>query len=297
MREIKYYKVGGHIFTISNNCSEPKALNLAAFKPFEIEQTEGALFEVEVIDEINEPIIEDLIIDAPQDSSGMPSVNIYRTESGLLYTITMPRSNEVNASLLINTEQRRVLVTVNGEDIYEQNALNNAIILSYISFTMEHNTLLLHASTVIHEGAAYLFLGKSGTGKSTHSRMWLESFKGSELLNDDHPIIRLFDDGSITVYGSPWSGKTPCYRNLSAPMGAIVRIERAATNSIERLRPLKAYASLTTSCSGVQWSKKLYNDKVKAVEGIISNSRSYTMHCLPDNDAARICYNYIKEDK
>ncbi|MBO6066250.1 MAG: transposase, partial [Lachnospiraceae bacterium] len=85
-----------------------------------------------------------------------------------------------------------------------------------------HVHLLMHASVTMHAGKGYLFLGKSGTGKSTHSQLWINNIEGCELLNDDNPVLRVEDDGSVRVYGSPWSGKTPCYRNLDVPVGAIV---------------------------------------------------------------------------
>ncbi len=296
MKEKTAYRVGGHVFTLMLERELSENLQLSAFEPFKIEDTEEPLFEVEVLDAISDSIIEPIIVDAEVSSSGMPKVDVYRVENGYMYNITMPYNSEVNASLVVDHVNCKTRVAIKGNRYSMLTGLNNALILSYISFTMQHSTLLLHASTVIHEGHAYLFLGKSGTGKSTHSRMWLDAFESSELLNDDHPIIRYFEDGSITVYGSPWSGKTPCYRNLSAPLGAIVRIEQAPQNSIERLRPLKAYASITTSCTGAQWSKKLMNDKVAAIEKVASSSKGYIMRCLPNRDAAEVCYSSIKSD-
>ncbi|MFI3316236.1 MAG: hypothetical protein SNF93_01485 [Rikenellaceae bacterium] len=297
MKQRKCYRVADHTFALTIDIELLEALQLKAFAPFEIEQNTSTLFEIEVVDNIADQIVEPVIVDAPLSSSGMPKVDIYRLAEGYLYNITMPRCREINASLAINQKSRRAEIKLDGSAINMLSGLNNALILSYITFTMEHKTLLLHASTVMLEGKAYLFLGKSGTGKSTHSRMWLESFPQAELLNDDHPIVRAFDDGSIIVYGSPWSGKTPCYRNLSSPMGGIVRIERALTNQAERLRPLKAYASITTSCSGAQWSKSLMESKVKTVEAIASGSPCYVMRCLPNHDAAHVCYNFIKNDE
>lgn len=297
MKQRKCYRVADHTFALTIDIELLGALQLKAFAPFEIEQSTSTLFEIEVVDNIADQIVEPVIVDAPLSSSGMPKVDIYRLEEGYLYNITMPRCREINASLAINQKSRRAEIKLDGNAINMLSGLNNALILSYITFTMDHKTLLLHASTVMLEGKAYLFLGKSGTGKSTHSRMWLESFPQAELLNDDHPIVRAFDDGSIIVYGSPWSGKTPCYRNLSSPMGGIVRIERALMNQAERLRPLKAYASITTSCSGAQWSKSLMESKVKTVEAIASGSPCYVMRCLPNHDAAQVCYNFIKNDE
>ncbi len=294
MSERICYIVGGHAIGITIDPAQRRALELSQFDPFQSEATADTLFEVEVVEQIEDEIIEPVVVDAPISSSGMPRVDIYRTADGFLYNIFTPRSTEVNAKLWVNHSTKRTQVWLNGNIGLQRMALNNAVILSYVTFAMEHDTLLLHASTVIHEGRAYLFLGKSGTGKSTHSRMWLEAFPTAELLNDDHPIVRTHADGSIIVYGSPWSGKTPCYRNLSAPLGAIVRIERALSNELIELRPLKAFASITTSCSGAQWSKKLMDDKVHAIEKIVAGSQGYAMRCLPNVEAAEVCYKSMK---
>lgn len=86
--------------------------------------------------------------------------------------------------------------------------------------------IAIHSSTIECEGRAVLFLGESGTGKSTHTRLWQEHIPGARLLNDDSPIIRMYQ-GQATAFGSPWSGKTPCYRNISRPIAGIVRLSQA----------------------------------------------------------------------
>lgn len=91
-----------------------------------------------------------------------------------------------------------------------------------------------HSSVISYRGRGVLFLGESGTGKSTHTRLWREHIPGAELLNDDSPIIRATDSEAL-VHGSPWSGKTPCYRNESCPIAAVVRLSQAPHNRIRRL--------------------------------------------------------------
>ena len=71
-------------------------------------------------------------------------------------------------------------------------------------------------------------------------------------MNDDNPIVRLID-GEAWIYGSPWSGKTPCYRNIKARLGAITRIDRAKENSVDKPSPIEAFASLLPSCSSMKW--------------------------------------------
>ena len=111
-------------------------------------------------------------------------------------------------------------------------------------------------------------------------------------MNDDHPVLRV-EDGTVTAYGSPWSGKTPCYKNISAPLGGIVRISRAPYNKARRLAPIQAYASLMTSCSGMTWDKDLADGRDRTLQGIVSGTPCWVMECLPDEDAAKVCMEAV----
>ena len=173
-------------------------------------------------------------------------------------------------------------------------ALNNAMMLLFTLCTTPLYTLMIHASVTFHKGRAFVFLGKSGTGKSTHSRLWLENIPDTFLLNDDNPAIRLVD-GVPVVFGTPWSGKTPCYKNDSRPMGAYVRLEQAPHNKISRLSPLQAYAALLPSCSCMRWDSGACAALHKTVEKVILAVPGFHLECLPDADAARLsCETALK---
>lgn len=166
--------------------------------------------------------------------------------------------------------------------------------LLYALFTAGRNTLLIHASVAVKEGKGYVFLGKSGTGKSTHSRLWLNNIEGTRLLNDDNPVVRIEDNGEVMVYGSPWSGKTPCYRNEQATLGAVVRLSQAPHNAIRRLSGVQAYAALAPSASSMKWNRVMTDGLHKTLSGIIQSVGIYHLECLPDADAAYLCYNTVK---
>lgn len=173
--------------------------------------------------------------------------------------------------------------------------LTHAIMIAYLLATYGNGTLLIHSSAILYKGKAYLFQGKSGTGKSTHARMWLENIPGATLLNDDHPIIRISDDGIAKAYGSPWSGKTHCYKNVSAPIGAFVRIVRSETNYLQPLPPLKAYASLMTSVFYLPLlTEKQREIRHKTIERLAMTVSCCEMHCLPNPDAAQTCCNGLE---
>lgn len=111
-------------------------------------------------------------------------------------------------------------------------------------------------------------------------------------MNDDNPIIRIID-GEPWIFGGPWSGKTPCYRNVKARLGAITRINRAETNSVEKLTAINAFASLLPSCSSMKWDKEIFNEICNTVTKIIETTNIYTLHCLPNKESAVICHKTI----
>lgn len=171
-------------------------------------------------------------------------------------------------------------------------AVNNALMLLYAVCTARKNTLLMHASVTVCEGKGYVFLGRSGTGKSTHSRLWLSAIEGTELLNDDNPVIRTLPEG-VYVYGTPWSGKTPCYRNRKAALGAIVRLSQAPFNRIERLKGVAAYAAVSPSASAMKWRREYADGLHRTLVDLVGRCGVYHLQCLPDKEAALLCHDTV----
>lgn len=171
-------------------------------------------------------------------------------------------------------------------------ALSNAMMLLYTFNTTPLDTLMVHASVVSYKGGAYMFLGRSGTGKSTHSSLWLKNIEGTSLLNDDNPVIRVEGD-KVNIYGTPWSGKTPCYKNEVLPLKASVRLSQAPHNVIKRLPVLQSYASLMPACSCMRWDRNSTDALHKTVEKVISKVAGWHLECLPDADAAYTCHSAV----
>ncbi len=110
-----------------------------------------------------------------------------------------------------------------------------AIYRKICSVLSKENTFLFHCSAIAFDGAGVLFTAPSGTGKSTHTRLWRESFRERvTVINDDKPLLKVKDDG-IYVYGTPWCGKHGIETNTCAKIKAVVLIERASENSLEKL--------------------------------------------------------------
>ena len=111
--------------------------------------------------------------------------------------------------LITNNDFSECRCALNGNYNMRCFGLNNALMLAFAFASSRQQCLLIHASLVRQEGYGYAFVAKSGTGKSTQVSMWLRHLPGCDLMNDDNPIIRIIE-GQPYIYGSPWSGKTPC---------------------------------------------------------------------------------------
>lgn len=181
-------------------------------------------------------------------------------------------------------QEGRLIITSNTPEI----VLDSALRLMFDLATAGKDTLCIHAAVVSCGGKGYLFLGPSGTGKSTHAQLWLKHFEGTELVNDDNPVVR----GGV-VYGSPWSGKTPCYRNVSAPIGGIVRLSQAPYNKIRRLSGIEAYVDLAESVGGKVWDSRIAEGLYQTENKLASTVPMWHLECLPDEAAARLCNDTI----
>lgn len=184
----------------------------------------------------------------------------------------------------------------NINDIVAQ--LRSAFMIAFSFITAGMGIMLIHSSTVIYDGRAYLFLGKSGTGKSTHSQSWLRCFAGCELLNDDNPVLRI-DGKDVIVYGSPWSGKAPCYKQKKATAGAFVELQQAPYNKIEREDNVNAFVSLFTSISTLIIYRPVYDLILSSILKIVDSCAVpvYRLECLPDDAAANLCRASVVANK
>ena len=160
-----------------------------------------------------------------------------------------------------------------------------------------HGAIAIHSSAIVKEGRAVLFLGESGTGKSTHTRLWREHIAGAQLLNDDSPILRL-REGKALVYGTPWSGKTPCYRQECYPIAGLVRLSQAPYNQIKRQSTLQAFGALLPRCPPSFCHEARLNDALCAtLSQLIACVPTYRLACLPNREAALLsCQTLIGEE-
>lgn len=296
MVQKKDYCVAGHVFSVVMDEGEGLWSEMGQYGPFALADGEAgdALFVLNVAggdDFAGKGPDSGMSLCYRQDGEkGECMIGIYRdVEEGGWYIesaslASRPVSMKLHASA--DFSRAELFIAERSEALF---ALNNALMMLYAFRTAGMGTLEMHASVIMNGGKGYLFLADSGTGKSTHSRMWLENVPGSRLLNDDNPVVRVLDDGSVWVYGSPWSGKTPCYRNESCPVGAMVEIVRAGVNRAREKDAVNAFSRIWSSSSGMKFDETMGGKLCDTVCGVVSAVKVFTLECLPDAEAARVC--------
>ncbi len=159
---------------------------------------------------------------------------------------------------------------------------------------LKYNGCLLHASAVVVDDEAYLFSADCGTGKSTHTSLWLKYLEDKKpyILNDDKPAIRIMEDG-IYAYGTPFSGKYDMSENKKVKLKAICFIEQAKTNSIRKLEPKEIICTFLK-----QTFNNLYEEEVQKfldiLEEILKEIPIYKLSCDMSKEAVQLSYQTMK---
>ena len=291
---IHFFQVALHRLRISL----PQTLRvedvIPSFSPFRAEEEGDVLLNMEVAEGV-----------AP-DFSGMDEIGqfdcgganhgVYRSDDGSYgFEISLPACDggSLSCCLQASVDFRDCRAVLTGETLRQhQFGLNNALMMAFAFAAAEQDTVLVHASVIRNGGYGYLFTAPSGTGKSTHTHLWYQYIPGSDLMNDDNPVVRIVN-GETRIYGSPWSGKTPCYRNIWAPVGAITRIEQKPENTIRRMGPIEAFAALLPAVSSMKWDSRVYRGICGCLSRILERTPVFWLGCRPDEEAARVCYEAV----
>lgn len=284
MNETRYYEVAEHRFCVSGE-AEVLAL-MENYVPFVCERGE-AVFDLTLEAGSRPEYTEEL----RQEDEGQAIICGYSaTGEGVFEFVWW---QQTAGWLVCDTDYRHGRLFTTGK--HTKMAIDNALMVLYALATAGKGTALFHAAAVSHQGKAYMFLGPSGTGKSTHALLWLRYIEDTALVNDDNPVVSVGKDGSARVYGSPWSGKTPCYRNVSYPLGGIVLLSQAPYNKIQRLSGIYAYAALMESISGKRWDERIADGLHQTENTLASAIPVWHLECLPDEEAARLCNETITQ--
>jgi hypothetical protein len=153
---------------------------------------------------------------------------------------------------------------------------------------IEYDTVLFHGSVVAVDDVGYLFTAKSGTGKSTHTRLWREYFGDrAVMVNDDKPLLHIAD--TVTAYGTPYNGKHRLGTNTSVPLKAICILTRSAENHIEPITREQAYTMLLQQVYRPADMLKMAKT-LELVDRLADSVKLYRLGCNMDISAAKVAF-------
>lgn len=292
------YEIAEHRLRLTFNDDYQDDSLLPSLKPFQVpDDGEEALLEIVVDDGLGAvPLEKCRLIRDIDTGNGMTAVyrfpykkivegtdEMVATEG---YQFLIRNIHNTDCALFVaNEDFRKCRCALRGNQDARRYALNSVVMLSYAFASAPYDTLLIHASVVRHKGKGYAFTAKSGTGKSTQVSNWLRYIPDCDLLNDDNPVIRVKEEG-VFIYGSPWSGKTPCYRNLRAPLGTIAKITRDSANFLEKKSATKQYGLLLPAISSMKWDERNYLRVGDTLAKVVEKVPVFNLHCLPDIESA-----------
>lgn len=160
----------------------------------------------------------------------------------------------------------------------------------------DYDTLLFHGSVVAVDGEAYLFAARSGTGKSTHTRLWRQALgRRAVMVNDDKPFLGIAKTG-VLAYGTPWNGKHRLDTNISVPLKAICILERGGENVIRRI-PAKDALRMLFQQSNRPMRMEMMPKYMELIDTLASNVAFYRLACNMDPEAALVSYEAMSGAK
>ncbi len=290
MERTKQYIVGGFTYRVHFTDKQNDESLIASSSAFSVEpDNQPSLFDLIIDDSFSPEYVEKEI---GTFDCGAARYHFLQTESNDYQIIISDTDHHTCCLMQTNSTFSYGRASLHNHTEMRQLGLNNALMIMYAFASADKGTLLMHSSVVCNNKAAFLFLGKSGTGKSTHSQLWLQHIKGTELINDDNPIVRVMKE-EIRVYGSPWSGKTDCYRNMHATVGAFLQLQQAPQNNIRKQTIVETFASLLSSSSVMKWDKRVYGGVCDTIEHIMKHVPGFVLQCRPDKEAAQLSHTTI----
>lgn len=281
------FKVAEHLFEV--NMKEGDIMSfIPSLEPFRTDDDGAPLFSITVDNSIAPSWRGTRIGHFPCPSA---SFEVYRQDNNAYQILVLLDGKIPCAFIQSDSEYRNFTIATRGTRHDMAFGLDNSLMVIYTLCTSNHETLLVHSSVVENNGKGYMFLGVSGQGKSTHSDMWVTHIPGSTLINDDNPVIRITADGTPFVYGSPWSGKRPVYKNVHYPIGGFASIEQDKENHIRKESIPVAFGILLSSCSTMKFDKEIHIRICGTVSKVLEKVDVHTLYCRPDKEAAEVSSN------
>lgn len=226
------------------------------------------------------------------EPSGFFQHQIFRQCNRVIWRYVRNRSNKVCLSYEVDLRQQQIFLL---ED-YTNSA--GSLAFEYLGQIMpciflKHHLLTLHSALVEYNGRSFAICAPSGTGKTTHARLWRDC-KNALILNGDRAVIGKTEQG-WTAYGTPWSGTSGEQINRHAPLHALVILERSEENSVEKLEGLQAFVGMMPHMLYPAWDRELAEIAIDGLNDMLSSIPVYRLCCRPEKEAVEVLYQALYE--
>ena len=285
MGKSKWIMSESHIYAVASLCFELincqqwlHTREMAGYAAFERKHVSGNfLFQLAVG---NGPL---LSVEKRGATFGWDATQCFVDKTDEGYQVTLQTADHLPCVMQVSNDWRHCLVLSNVSDPHDfAYSLQAFIQLVYVYRASFYQTLLLHASVVVVNDRALLLLGKSGAGKSTHARLWVDMYADCFLLNDDNPVVRKSAEGQWYVYGSPWSGKSQCYIDAQAEISGFLRVKQADYNRVSRASGPHRFSLLYPACSVLYWDAVVRQQTLNILANLTLSSQVGELACRVD---------------
>lgn len=199
------------------------------------------------------------------------------------------------------TSPADISAKVTNEEFYAEKAISSGFSDGYVENICLYraicrqlpvlNRMLLHAAILEYDGNGYAFLGRSGTGKSTHTGLWLKHLQGAKIVNGDKPILWGAGD-SFIAYGTPWMGKEGLGCNASTPLKGLCFLEQAKENSITRLSPTEAASRIFLQILMPEDEENVART-LELTDKLVMNVPAYLLKCDISEEAVKTSFEAL----
>ena len=180
--------------------------------------------------------------------------------------------------------EHRLNMEIHGDPMADALCEAVAVLRVICDYIIDRHGFFLHCSCLKYENKAIVFTAPSGTGKSTHARLWREYFGDKvEMINDDKPLVRE-KNGAFIIYGTPWNGKHRIGSNISAPISAIFFLEQAKENKTERIDTVTALTLLLQQ-TVIPQTKGALQKLLDMLSKLIEDVPMYKLYCDISHEA------------
>ena len=214
-----------------------------------------------------------------------------------VYEWILKRASDSEFYLMnLDLNARKAYINFEITDDFTMQAADDFTRFAFIYSAAFHHTVLLHASCIKYDDKGIAFMGHSGVGKSTHSELWLKYVEGSELVNDDQPAVHI-KNNAVYIYGTPWSGKTICYKQIKVILKAILCMEQYSYTKLTPISKIELFTHLLSAASLIRTDKATLKMILATLSTISEKVKGARFLNRPDEEAALIAQKFLQNNK